>query len=79
MFARIAHLTICHLLCSHSKQHKVGISHLRDGTKDGGMLAKRLKKMCILRKRLQALLLIKSNYKKMNSRLFNPVIASYSD
>ena len=35
MFARIAHLTICHLLCSHSKQHKVGNSHRRDGAKDG--------------------------------------------
>ena len=35
MFARIAHLTFCHLLCSHSKQHKVENSHRRDGTKDG--------------------------------------------
>jgi len=35
MFAGIALLTICHLLCSHSKQHKVENSHRRDGTNDG--------------------------------------------
>jgi hypothetical protein len=35
MFARIAHLTICQLLCSHRKQHKFDNTHRRGGAKDG--------------------------------------------
>jgi transposase InsO family protein len=35
MFARMAHLTFCYLVCSHSKQHKVENSHGRHVTKDG--------------------------------------------
>jgi hypothetical protein len=35
MIVRIAHLTICHLLCSRSKRHKVEESHREDAIKDG--------------------------------------------
>ena len=35
LHSNIAHLTMCYLLCSHRKQHKVENSHKRNCAKDG--------------------------------------------